>query len=136
MSLGAMGYQVNETEIIQPKEPGRRRRFSPEEKYRMVEETRTAGNSLSSVARRYGIAPSQLFQWRKLMEDGATAGLRFEDQVVPVSAARALQAKVRHLEQLLGKKTMEVEILKEAVQIAREKKLISRMPLLGVDGFR
>lgn len=136
MNLGVMGYEVNETEIIHPKEPGRRRRFSPEEKYRIVEETRVPGNSLSSVARRYCIAPSQVFQWRKLVEDGATAGLKSDDQVVPVSEAKALRAKVRHLEQLLGKKTMEVEILKEAVQIAREKKLISRTPLLGLEDFR
>lgn len=121
MSLGVMGYEVNESEIIHPKEPGRRRRFSPEEKYRIVEETRVPGNSLSSVARRYCIAPSQVFQWRKLVEDSATAGLKSDDQVVPVAQAKALRAKVRHLEQLLGKKTMEVEILKEAVQIAREK---------------
>jgi len=46
---------------------------------------------------------------------------------------RQLKAHIRELERLLGKKTMEVEILKEAVEIAREKKLISRTLLLGKD---
>lgn len=136
MDLGVMGYQVNETEIIRPKIPGRKRRFSPEERLRMVEETKLPENSVSAVARRYGVAPSQLFQWRKQVEDGATAGLRSEEEVVPSSEAKALRAKIRQLEQVLGKKTMEVEILKEAVQIAREKKLFSHTPLLGVEGFR
>ena len=40
-----------------------------------------------------------------------------------------LNQQIRELERLLGRKTMEVEILKEAVEIAREKKLISRTPL-------
>jgi transposase len=35
---------------------------------------------------------------------------------------------VRELERLLGKKTLENEILKEGIEIAREKKLLSRSP--------
>jgi transposase len=34
---------------------------------------------------------------------------------------------------MLGKKTMEAEILKEAVEIARSKKWIARAPLLPTD---
>jgi transposase len=37
---------------------------------------------------------------------------------------------------MLGRKTMEGEILKEALEIAREKKLLSRTPLPWEDGFR
>jgi transposase len=37
------------------------------------------------------------------------------------------------LERFLGKKTMEVEILKDAIEIAREKKLISRVPFFRKD---
>jgi transposase len=32
-------------------------------------------------------------------------------------------------------KTEEVEVLKEAVRIGREKKLISRKPLVGIEDF-
>ena len=49
---------------------------------------------------------------------------------------KALQKKVHQLERILGRKTMEVEILKEAVRIGREKKLISRKPLIGIEGFQ
>jgi len=47
-----------------------------------------------------------------------------------------LKAKVRELERLLGKKTMEVEILKDAIEIAREKKVLLRMPLWLKDDTR
>src|SRR5512135_1155166 len=114
----------------------RRRRWSPEEKRTLVEEAEQPGMSISAVARKYGIHPNQLFKWRKLMYAGALSAMRADEEVVPISEVKALKAKVRELERLLGKKTIEVEILKDAIEIAREKKLISRMPLLPKDGTR
>ncbi len=114
----------------------RRRKFDPLEKMRIVEETRKPGNSVSSVARERGIAPSMLFQWRRRMEDGALEGIAAEDQVVPVSKVKELEARIKSLERVLGRKTEENEILKEAVRIAREKKLISPRPLQGIDDFQ
>src|SRR5918992_3008379 len=49
----------------------RRRRWSTEEKVRIVEETYLPGNSVSLVARQHGIAGNQLFTWRRLMAQGA-----------------------------------------------------------------
>lgn len=114
----------------------RRRRWSPEEKRALVEEAEQPGMSISAVARKYGMHPNQLFHWRKLMYAGALSAMRADEEVVPVSEVKVLKAKVRELERLLGKKTMEVEILKDAIEIAREKKLISRMPLLPKDDIR
>jgi hypothetical protein len=48
---------------------------------------------------------------------------------IGASEVKRLKRRIRELERLLGKKTMEAEILKEAIEIAREKKLISRVPL-------
>ena len=63
------------------------------------------------------------------MSDGGKVAVLADDQVVSASESKALKKRIRDLERILGKKTMEVEILKEALDIAREKKLISRMPL-------
>lgn len=114
----------------------RRRRWSPEEKRALVEEAEQPGMSISAVARKYGIHPNQVFRWRRLLQAGVLTAMRADEEVVPISEVKALKAKVRELERLLGKKTMEVEILKDAIEIAREKKLISRMPLLPKDDTR
>ena len=106
----------------------RRRRWAPEEKRSILEEAEQPGNSLSSVARKYGVNPNQLFQWRKLMREGALVAVGADEHVVPASEAKQLKARIRELERLLGKKTMEAEILREAIEIAREKKLLLRMP--------
>lgn len=63
------------------------------------------------------------------MREGALEAVRREERVVPESEVRVLKTKIRELERMLGKKTMETEILKEALEIAREKKLLLRKPL-------
>ena len=56
--------------------------------------------------------------------------MRADDDVVAASEKRRLEERVRELERLLGRKTMEVEILKEALELARAKKpiLLSHSP--------
>lgn len=102
-----------------------RRRYSPAEKIALVEETAAPGMSVSAVARKYQISPSQLFTWRRVMKDGEMKAVENEEEVVPASEVKALKAKIRELERSLGKKSREVELLKELVELAREKKLIS-----------
>lgn len=113
----------------------RRRRWAAAEKHAMVLETYESGKTVSYVARRHGISPSQLFYWRRKMEDGAMVGVGSEQKVFPESEVKDLKDRIQRLERLLGQKTEEVECLKEAVRIAREKKLISRKPLSGVEDF-
>ena len=69
------------------------------------------------------------------MEDGALTAVRAEEQVVPVSKVKELETRIKQLERALGRKTLDNEILKEAIRVGREKKLISRQPLVGVEGF-
>jgi transposase len=44
---------------------GRRRRFSDDDKARIVEETLVPGAVVSAVARRHGLTPQQVFSWRR-----------------------------------------------------------------------
>lgn len=45
----------------------RRRRWTAHQKRATVEEAEQPGNSISSLARKYGIHPNQLFKWRRLI---------------------------------------------------------------------
>ena len=111
----------------------RRRRFPTEPKLAVVAETMQPGMSISYLARRYGLSPSLVFRWRRLMSEGGEEAGRADDDVVAASEVRRLHERVRELEQLLGRKTMEVEILKEALDLARAKKpiLLSHSPPPG-----
>jgi transposase len=111
----------------------KRRRYTAEEKARFVALSMQPGYSVSLVARQYGITPSLLFKWKRLMNDGGQSAIAAGDEVVSVAEVKALEKKVKQLEQMLGRKTMEAEILRDALEIAQSKKLISRMPLLSPD---
>jgi len=63
------------------------------------------------------------------MADGGKEAIKANDEVVSAAEVRELKKRIRELERVLGRKTLENEILKEAVEIAHEKKLISRLPL-------
>ena len=108
----------------------RRRRYSLDEKMAVLAEAAQPGMSISYVARRHGISPSLLFGWRRRMTEGGKEAVRADDAVVASSEVRALEKRIRELERVLGKKTLENEILREALKIAQEKKLISHLPSL------
>jgi transposase len=112
-----------------------RKRWAAMEKHKIVQETYQPGATVSYIARKYGIPPSQLFYWRKVMESGALIGIKTEEELVPVSEVNDLKKRIKQLERVLGQKTMDIEILREAVKIGREKKLISRQPLVGLEDF-
>ena len=103
----------------------RRRRYSAEEKLRLLTESEAPGSSVSLVARKYGLASSLLFRWRQLRDAGSLTGLKAGEAVVPESEVQQLKTQVRELQRLLGKKTQEAEILRDAIELAREKKLLS-----------
>jgi transposase len=56
--------------------------------------------------------------------------------VIGAARVRQLEERIRELERLLGRKTLEVEILKEALVIARAKKPLLRWPSPDADGSR
>ena len=70
------------------------------------------------------------------MSGGGKTSVQADDQVVGSGEVRVLKKRIRDLERMLGKKTMEIEILQAALEIAREKKLLSRTPLPREGGSR
>ncbi|TYE81627.1 IS3 family transposase [Klebsiella pneumoniae] len=101
----------------------KRRRYTPEEKARFVALAMQPGYIVSLVARQYGITPSLIFKWKRLMNEGGKSAIAAGDEVVSVSGLKALEKKVKQREQMLGRKTMEAEILRDALEIAQAKKV-------------
>ena len=81
--------------------------------------------------------PNQLLTWRRLVAQGGLTAAGSGEEVVPATDYPALQNQVRELHRLLGKKTLEAEILKEALEHATgSKKQLRLPPSLPKDGSR
>ncbi len=59
--------KVSRMEVIQT---GSRRRWTLEEKRRIVAESESGPRQVSATARRYGLSPAHLFNWRRLAREG------------------------------------------------------------------
>jgi transposase len=63
MDSDKYGAQVGRLEVV---ETGRRRRWSEDEKLKIVLESLRAARQVAATARRYGISRSLLLRWRRL----------------------------------------------------------------------
>lgn len=84
------------------------RRFRPEFKLQVIEELLSGISSPAQIIRRYEISSGLLYHWKKHHAKGA-----FEN---PPDKTAALEERVHHMEQLVGKLILENEFLKKAVQ--------------------
>ncbi|MCN5486245.1 IS3 family transposase, partial [Escherichia coli] len=111
--------------------PEKRRRRTTQEKIAIVQQSFEPGMTVSLVARQHGVAASQLFLWRKQYQEGSLTAVAAGEQVVPASELAAAMKQIKELQRLLGKKTMENELLKEAVEYGRGKKVDSARALIA-----
>ncbi|MHP99991.1 IS3 family transposase [Escherichia coli] len=111
--------------------PEKRRRRTTQEKIAIVQQSFEPGMTVSLVARQHGVAASQLFLWRKQYQEGSLTAVAAGEQVVPASELAAAMKQIKELQRLLGKKTMENELLKEAVEYGRAKKVDSARALIA-----
>ena len=86
----------------------KRRQFSPEFKARVVLDILTGVQSQAEACRKHGLGPNLVAIWR-------TAFLEKAHLVFDGDSARSTeQARIAELEQVLGRTTLEYEILKKA----------------------
>ncbi len=106
--------------------PERRKRYSTQEKLELVRLTYLPGNTVSSVARAHGIAPSVLFRWRALDKQGALTAIQTGEGTVSAKKYEAALEEIKRLQRLLGQATADNALLKDAVEYMQSKKWIAR----------
>jgi transposase len=84
---------------------------TPEEKWQVVQEGIKSGN-VSETCRRYEISPTLFYRWKDEAEQGAKAALGGRSAA---AAETEKDRRIRQLERTLGRKSLEIEILKNVV---------------------
>ncbi len=83
-----------------------KKRYSPKVKFQVVLEALTGEKTPGQIAKEYGIHPNSVGLWKKeFLERGAE--LFSEDDTV-----QEYERRIRQLEQLVGKKEVEIALLK------------------------
>jgi transposase len=94
---------------------------SAEFKRATVQWIRTGEKTLAELSRELDISPNVIRNWKRFAGAGATTAVQAGENGVPASHLRAY-AQIRELERTLGRKTMEVEILRAAQQIVKKRR--------------
>jgi transposase-like protein len=101
-----------ETAIMPEQNGSRRGRWSSERKLVVLQEWQQ-GLPLEEVCRRHGINAAKLQRWKKAMD----RSLKDSGDLIPRSQVAGLQKKVEELERALGRKALEVDVLKKAFEL-------------------
>src|SRR5512132_1514172 len=89
-----------------------RRLFTAEFKRQQIDRILKGEVTAAELSRELGVARSLIQRWKYLVTKGAEAAVGSNGDVVPVADLRAAQARIRELERLVGKQTLELEILR------------------------
>ena len=112
---------------------GPRKWLSAAQKLSIVQESYDPGKTVAEVARKHNVGVSSLINWRKRANLGSLMSVKNSESLVPASELKKLKKEMRQLERMLGKKTLQIELLRDMLELAREKKLISQQPLPDED---
>jgi transposase len=91
-----------------------RRLFTAEFKREQVDRILRGEITASELSRELGVARSLIQRWKHLATKGAEAAVGSNGDVVPVAELHTAQTRIKELERLVGKQTMELEILRAA----------------------
>ena len=103
-----------------PRKADGRRVFSTEFKRATIQRLLNGEKTLAELSRELDISPSVIRNWKRWADAGARTAVQASEDVVPASDLRQAYARIRELEQALGRKTMEVEILRAAQEIVKK----------------
>ena len=91
-----------------------RRLFTAEFKRQQIDRLLRGELTVAELSRELGISRSLIQRWKRLSTRGAETAVQANEAVVPASELKAAQQQIRELQRLLGKKEVELEILRVA----------------------
>ena len=129
MDSHTQSTQVSRLEVV---ESGRRRRWSEDEKLRIVAESLSGPRLVSATARRYGISPGLLYTWRRAfrvkpigVEDSAPGFV--PAIVVPEAQPRMARGAIGRMEIVVAKgRRIIVDAGVDAAALARVIEVLER----------
>jgi len=106
----------------------RRRRFSAAFKRQVVEELLGGAATVAQLCRRYELCPSVIRNWKQQYGEGRLAD--------PDQVSQSQEQRIRELERMVGKLTMENALVKRAVAYTLQQRREASSPITGPSSGR
>lgn len=91
-----------------------RRLFTAEFKRTQIDRILKGELTAAELSRELGVARALIQRWKYLATKGAETAVGSNGDVVPLAELRAAQGRIKELERLVGRQTLELEILRVA----------------------
>lgn len=104
-----------------------KRKFSKEFKRIIVEELVSKTSTLCQLSRRYNISSGLISNWQKQYAEGKLAETNDEN-------IDALKSRIEQLEKMIGRLTMDNDLLKKATQFSLQKRNASSSVIISGSG--
>ncbi len=89
-------------------------KWTAKEKARIVLEVPSGGRTVTDVCRTHGVSESVYYRWqKKFLEDA---------HLVFGATCKEQEARIQELERLVGQMALELEVLKKASTVSRQRK--------------
>ncbi len=105
-----------------------RRRFSAAFKRQVVEELLAGAASMAQLCRRYELCQTVVRNWKQQYAQGGLADSELEGE--------SQEQRLRELERMVGKLTMENALLKRAVAYTLQRRSETSSPITGLSSAR
>ena len=96
---------------------GKRKRYTGEEKIKILREVLEDGKSISGVAEAYGVHPNQIMNWRKQLFEGGQQIFEIRRPDISEKAlekqTKALEDRLRHKDNVIAELAQELLELKK-----------------------
>jgi len=93
----------------------KRRKFDPDKKVTIVLEGLKGETTIAELCRKYQISEPLYYKWRdKFLEGGRKAFFSPESDI-----EKELERRIEELEKIIGRQTVQIEILKKTFQITK-----------------
>jgi len=96
---------------------GNRKRYTAEEKVKILRELQENGKTISQVSEEYGIHPNNIFTWRKQHLEMGVQGFRTKRQDISGKAKdrkiAVLEDKIKHKDEVIAELAEELLALKK-----------------------
>jgi transposase-like protein len=96
---------------------GKRKRYTAEEKIKILREVLEDGKQLSQVAEQYGLHPNNIFNWRKQLFEGGVQTFQIKRSDISEKAEErkitALEDKIKQKDEVIAELAEELLALKK-----------------------